>query len=76
MWISLDTVTFLSCLHRAFEYIGGIPLEVLFDNAKTAVSERVGNIVRFNKDLLQMALNYNSYPPGLLGEPPPIQGGR
>lgn len=60
--ISLDTVTFLSCLHRAFEYIGGIPLEVLFDNAKTAVSERVGNIVRFNKDLLQMALNYNFTP--------------
>lgn len=60
--ISMDTVTFLSCLHRAFEYIGGIPIEVLFDNAKTAVSERVGKIVRFNKDLLQMAITYNFTP--------------
>ncbi len=60
--ISMDTVTFLTCLHRAFEYIGGIPLEVLFDNAKTAVSERVGKIVRFNKDLLQMAITYNFTP--------------
>ncbi|MDY6827695.1 MAG: DDE-type integrase/transposase/recombinase [Bacillota bacterium] len=50
--ISMDTVTFLSCLHRAFEYIGGVPIEVLFDKAKTTVSERVGKIVRFNKDLL------------------------
>jgi hypothetical protein len=60
--ISMDTVTFLSCLHRSFAYIGGVPLEVLFDNAKTAVSERVGSIVRFNKDLLQMALTYNFTP--------------
>ena len=55
--VRMDMATFLSCLQRAFAYIGGIPQEVLFDNAKTVVSERVGHIVRFNDDLLQFALH-------------------
>ena len=48
--------TFLSCLQRAFAYIGGTPREILFDNAKVVVSERVGKIVRFNENLLHFAL--------------------
>lgn len=52
-----DMATFLSCMNRAFEYIGGVPREVLFDNAKVVVSERVGKIVRFNQNLLQFALS-------------------
>lgn len=54
--LSLDGVVFLNCLHRAFEYIGGVPKTVLFDNAKTVVSERVGNTIRFQADLLQYAV--------------------
>ena len=46
---SMNMATFFGCMHRAFEYIGGVPSEILFDNAKTVVSERVGGIVRFNK---------------------------
>ena len=52
-----DMATFISCMNRAFEYIGGVPREVLFDNAKVVVSERVGKIVRFNQNLLQFALS-------------------
>ncbi|MFZ5899311.1 MAG: DDE-type integrase/transposase/recombinase [Bacillota bacterium] len=47
--IRTDTASFLSCLHRAMAYIGGVPREIVFDNAKVVVSERVGKIVRFNK---------------------------
>src|SRR5690606_1144811 len=47
---SLNMATFFGCMHRAFEYIGGVPSEILFDNAKTVVSERVGGIVRFNEN--------------------------
>lgn len=57
-----DMTTFLSCMHRAFEYIGGVPREVLFDNAKVVVSERVGNVVRFNENLLHLALVYGFTP--------------
>ena len=30
-----DTLTFVCCLQNAFEYIGGVPQIILFDNAKT-----------------------------------------
>ena len=57
-----DMATFLSCMHRAFEYIGGIPREILYDNAKVVVSERVGSVVRFNENLLHLALSYGFTP--------------
>lgn len=57
-----DMATFLSCMHRAFEYIGGVPREVLFDNAKVVVSERVGSVVRFNENLLHLSLAYGFTP--------------
>jgi len=60
MWNSLSGLTwppFSPASNRAFEYIGGVPREVLFDNAKVVVSERVGKIVRFNQDLLHYALS-------------------
>lgn len=60
--IRADMATFLSCMHRAFEYIGGVPREVLFDNAGVVVSERVGNVVRFNENLLYLALAYGFSP--------------
>ncbi len=54
--VDAGMATFLACLHRAFTYLGGVPREVLFDNAKVVVSERVGSAVRFNDNLLQFAL--------------------
>ncbi len=47
-----DTLTFLRCLQDALEYIGGVPQIILFDNAKTVVSERVGSVIQFNRDLM------------------------
>ncbi|HIE12769.1 MAG TPA: IS21 family transposase [Desulfotomaculum sp.] len=55
--VRTDAATFLSCLYRALIYIGGVPREIVFDNAKVVVSERVGKIVRFNENLLHFALS-------------------
>lgn len=60
--IRLDMASFLTSLYRALEYIGGVPREILFDNAKVVVSGRVGNIVRFSEDLLHLALAYGFTP--------------
>lgn len=54
--VRTDTASFLSCLYRALAYIGGVPREIVFDNAKVVVSERVGKLVRFNENLLHFAL--------------------
>ena len=54
--VRTDMATFLSCLYRALAYIGGVPREIVFDNARVVVSERVGKIVRFNENLLHFAL--------------------
>lgn len=59
---SLNMATFMASMHRAFHYVGGVPTEIVFDNAKTVVSERVGTVVRFNENLLRMALEYNFTP--------------
>lgn len=59
---SLNMAVFNGCLHRALKYINGVPSTILFDNAKTVVSERVGTAVRFNPDLLRSALAYGFTP--------------
>ncbi len=59
---SQDMVTFLTCLKHALEYIGGVPQAILFDNAKTVVSERVGSVIQFNQDLLRFAARYKFKP--------------
>jgi len=55
-------LTFVCCLQNAFEYIGGVPQIILFDNAKTVVSERVGSVIQFNRDLMRFALQYGFKP--------------
>jgi hypothetical protein len=59
---SLNMCYFAGCLHRAFQYINGVPGTILFDNAKTVVAERVGTAVRFNEGLLRLGLRYNFTP--------------
>jgi len=63
---SLNMATFFGCMHRALEYVGGVPREIVFDNAKTVVSERVGGVVRYNEHLLRLAASYGFRPQGLL----------
>ena len=59
---SLNMSNFAACLHRAFEYTGGVPGQIIFDNAKTVVSERVGGVVRYNENLLRLATIYGFEP--------------
>jgi hypothetical protein len=53
---------FLECHKRALEYIGGVPIEILYDNCKTVVSERIGSILKFNPDLMRFAQDYGFKP--------------
>lgn len=71
---SLDSVVFLNCLYRAFEYMGGVPKKILFDNAKVVVSERVGSVIRFQTDLLQFAALMRFQPDACWVEDPESKG--
>lgn len=43
------------CLIKAFLFFGGTPNEIVVDNMLTAVTERVGTIIRFNEAFLDFA---------------------
>lgn len=43
---------------QAFEFFGGVPRVLLYDNLKSAVLERHGDAVRFNPKLLELAKHY------------------
>ena len=52
------TATLCRCLRAAFDYFGGVPAEVLFDNAKSVVIERDAHGPgrhRWNPELLALA---------------------
>jgi transposase len=50
-------------LIRSFEYLGGVPAEVLVDNQKSAVIvHRIGEAVRFNARFLDLAGHYGFRP--------------
>ena len=57
-----DLQTFLSCHARAFAYFGGVPAEVLYDNAKVVVLERLAAGPRYNPGLLDFAGRYGFAP--------------
>lgn len=46
----------------AFEFFGGVPRELLYDNLKSACIERHGSAIRFNESLLEMASHYGFEP--------------
>lgn len=54
--------SFLRCHVAAFEAFGGAPRGLLYDNLKTAVLERVGDVVRFHPKLLELAGHYHFAP--------------
>jgi transposase len=47
--------SFLACHSRAFAYFGGMPREVLYDNAKIVALEHSRTVVTFNEALLDFA---------------------
>ena len=54
--------SFCRCHVAAFEYFRGVARTVLYDNLKTAVLERVGDIIRFHPRLLDLAGYYHFNP--------------
>jgi transposase len=53
--LSLDIHSLRRSLVRAATAFGGLPRQWLFDNAKTVVIERNGDVIRFNEELLELA---------------------
>jgi len=47
---------------EAFSYFNSVPRVVLYDNLRSAVLERVGNAIRFNPRLLELAAHYRYEP--------------
>ena len=47
---------------RAFDFFGGQPRKVLYDNLKSAVLERREDAIRFNPTLLELAAHYRFEP--------------
>ena len=57
-----DLPTFLACHAHAFAFFGGMPAEILYDNAKVVVLERTASGPRFNPGLLDFAGRYGFAP--------------
>lgn len=57
-----NTENFLRGHVAAFEEFGAVPREILYDNLKTAVIERVDAAIRFNPELLRLAAHYRFAP--------------
>jgi transposase len=58
-----DLQTLLRCHMLAFEAIGGVPIEILYDRMKTAViSEDVQGHIIYNRSLLALARHYGFQP--------------
>ena len=49
------SATFRRCHLLAFRSFQGVPRVILYDNLKTAVLERIGDAIRFNPELLELA---------------------
>lgn len=47
---------------HAFEFFGGIPRVLLYDNLKSAVLERRGDVIRFHPELLALSDHYHYEP--------------
>lgn len=50
--------TFLRMHRRAFDFFGGVPKRVLYDNLKSVVLHHVGSTIQFNPRFLQLAGHY------------------
>jgi transposase len=59
---SMDLPTFLDCHVRAFQMFGGMPREILYDNARTVVIRRTSAGPVFHPALLDLAGRYGFSP--------------
>lgn len=54
--------SFLEHHEAAFTHLGGLPRVLLYDNLKSAVTQRIGDAIVFNPDLLAFAGHYGYEP--------------
>jgi transposase len=54
--------SFLEAHQRAFEFFGGVPRVLLYDNLKSAVVARVGDAIQFNPEIVAFARHYRYEP--------------
>ncbi len=47
---------------EAFDFFGGVPKKILYDNLKSAVLERYGDAIRFHPTLIELATRYRFEP--------------
>jgi transposase len=61
-YLSAAMPTFLRGHVEAFEFFGGVPRVLLYDNLKSAVLERAGDAIRFHPTLFALAAHYRYEP--------------
>ena len=61
-YLNQGTANFLRGHEEAFMTYSGVPRVILYDNAKVAVLERLGDAIRFNPELLALAAHYHFEP--------------
>ncbi|WP_019123990.1 IS21 family transposase [Brevibacillus massiliensis] len=59
---SQDQEHLLRCLINSFQYFGGVPQKVLFDNMKTVTDGREAGLVKWNKRFAEFASYYGFIP--------------
>jgi transposase len=60
--VSMDIDTFLACHVHAFNFFGGIPKTIVYDNLKSVVLQRIRNEITFNAHHFDFALFYGFSP--------------
>jgi len=60
--VSMEMDTFLACHIHAFDFFGGVPNQLLYDNLKCVVIIRVKKEIRFNGRFLDFAAHYDFTP--------------
>lgn len=60
--LSRNLASFLTCHVHAFEYFGGVPKELLYDNLKTAVLSHVDGTVEWQSTFTDFAAYYGFTP--------------
>lgn len=53
---------FIRCHENAFKYFGGVPRECWYDNLATAVSDRMGGLIRFNARFMAYMAHHSVRP--------------
>jgi len=54
--------SFVRCHVEGFDALGGVPRSVLYDNLKSVVLERQGDLIRFHPKILELAGHYHFAP--------------